>query len=213
MRHAGNGRSPITLVVADDHPMWVVGVARLAERCALEVLACCVDGHAALDAIVEHSPDVAVLDLRMPGLSGREVLGEVRRRQLRTRVLMCSAHTEPTIVHALISGGARGFVTKTAPVAELCRAVGRVASGGIWLSEELAAAFYDQVACGQRAPSERELEVLRLVAEGLTDRGIGEQLHISHETVRTNLKRLQEKLGVAGRPALVATALRRGLIE
>ena len=214
MQHAaGNRPDPVTLVVADDHPLYVAGVARLADRCGVRVLACCADGRSALEAIVAHDPDIALLDLRMPGLDGREVLGEVRRRKLRARVLMCSAHAEPAIVHALIRDGARGFVTKTAPLSELCAAVRRVAVGGVYLSPELQARFNDQVARGLRAPSQRELEVIRHVADGLTDREIGLRMHISHETVRTNLKRLQEKLGVSGRAALAATAVRRGLIE
>jgi two-component system, NarL family, nitrate/nitrite response regulator NarL len=203
----------VTLVVADDHPAYVAGLARVLERCRVRLVACCTDGRAALDAIVEHRPDVALLDLRMPLLSGREVLGEVRRLKLPTRVLICSAHTEPPTVHALIEDGARGYIGKTAPISELCAAVRKVAAGGMWLSPELQAGFNDHVASGRRMPSERELEAIRLVAKGLTDREIGLRMHVSHETVRTNLKRSQEKLGVSGRAALAATAVRRGLIE
>ena len=203
----------VTLVVADDHPAFVVGIARLLERSHVRVVACCTDGRAALDAIVEHRPDVALLDLRMPRLSGREVLCEVTRLKLSTRVLICSAHSEPPIVHALVEDGARGYICKTAPIAQLCAAVRRVAGGGTCLSPELQAGFYDYVASGQRSLSERELETIRLVAEGLTDREIGLRMHLSHETVRTNLKRSREKLGVSGRAALAVTAVRRGLIE
>jgi len=204
---------PVTLVVADDHPLFVAGIARLPEVCAVRILAFCADGRSALAAIAEHRPDVAVLDLRMPGLDGREVLCEVRRMKLPTRVLMCSVHADGATVHALVKDGAAGFVTKTAPVAEFCAAVQRVAAGRLYLSTELQAPFNEQVANGHRPLSPRELEAIRLVAEGLTDREIGQRMHISHETVRTNLKRAQEKLGVSGRAALVAEALRHGLIE
>jgi two-component system nitrate/nitrite response regulator NarL len=214
MHHAGrNPGRPVTLVVADNHPVFIAGIARLPERCAVRILACCVDGRSALDAIVEHRPDIALLDMRMPELSGREVLAEVRRMKLPTRVLICSAHAEDGIVHAVIQDGARGFVTKNATIAELCAALRRVAAGGVWLSAELQDRFNDQVTRGQRALSPRELETVRLVAEGLTDREIGERMNISRETVRTNLKRAQEKLGVSGRAALGTTAVRRGLIK
>ena len=212
-RAAGSRPNPVSIVVADDHPLLVAGIMRHAERCGIDVLACCADGRSALAAIVEHEPDVAVLDLRMPELGGLEVLGEVRRLKLSTRVLVCSELSGPATVHALIAGGARGFVAKTAPVAELYAAVRRVAAGGVWLRPELQARVIARVARGERPPSPRELEVIRLVAEGLTDRLIGLRMHISHETVRTNLKRAQEKLGVSGRAALVAAALRLGLIE
>jgi two-component system nitrate/nitrite response regulator NarL len=205
--------NPVTIVVADDQPIYMAGIVHVAERCGVRILACCADGHAALAAIVEHRPHVAVLDQRMPGLEGREVLAEVKRSELQTRVLICSAHAEPAIVHALIAGGARGFVEKVARPAELFAAVRRVAAGGVYLSAKLQAHFNDQVARGERALSPRELEVVRYAAEGLKDHEIALLMHISPETVRTNLKRAQEKLGVRGRTALSVTAVRRGLIE
>ena len=203
----------VTLVVADDHPATLAGLARMPERLGVRVVASCGDGRAALDAILEHRPDVALLDLRMPVLSGRAVLDEVVRRELRTRIVVCSAHAEPPIVRAVIESGARGYLTKSAPIAELCAAARRVAAGGIWISADVQARLNEHLARGRRAPSERELEVLRWVAEGLIDREIAARMFISPETVRTNLKRLSDKLGVSGRAALVATAVRGGLIE
>ena len=214
MQHAASNRpTPITLVVADDHPVCVAGILRMAEHFGLRVVACCVDGRSALAAIVKHRPDVALLDVRMPGLSGQEVVRAVKRLGLPTKVLICSAHANAATVHALIQDGAKGFIQKTATIGEICVAVRRVAAGGTALSTELRARIVDAVAHGFRALSPRELECLRLVAEGLTDREIGLELHISHETVRTNLKRAQAKLGVSGRAALVREGMRRGLIE
>jgi two-component system, NarL family, nitrate/nitrite response regulator NarL len=206
--------SPVTLIVADDHPPFVDGVARvLPERCSATILARCADGRAALDAILAHAPDIALLDLRMPMLGGRAVLGEVVRLRLATRVIVCSAHGEPAVVRAVLEDGARGYLDKTASWDEICVAVQSVARGGTWVSPQLQAGLNGELASPQRAPSERELEVIRLAALGLTDLQIADRMYISRETVRTNLKRCSEKLGVSGRATLVAAALRRGLIE
>lgn len=205
---------PVTVIVADDHPPFVDGVARvLPERCAATIVACCSDGRAALEAIRRHTPDIALLDLRMPELGGRGVLAEVVRLKLATRVIVCSAHGEPAVVRALLEDGARGYLSKTAAWEEICIAVQTVAGGGSWVSPELQAGLNGELSSPFRAPSERELEVIALAALGLTDAQIGERMYISRETVRTNLKRCSEKLGVSGRAALVATALRLGLLE
>lgn len=208
------GTDTVRIVVADDHPAFVDGLARtLPELCAVEIVARCSDGRAAFDAILEHEPDIALLDLRMPGLSGRAVIQEVTRRKLRTQTVVCSAQTEAPIVHALLEEGARGYITKTSSWGDICSAVQTVAAGGVWVSPELQAGLHDQLATPQRPPSERELEVLSRAAEGLTDAQIAGRMYISRETVRTNLKRCSEKLGVSGRTALVAKALRQGLLE
>lgn len=211
---AGTCTETVTLVVADDHPAFADGLARvLPERCDVRIVASCGDGRAALAAILEHRPHVALLDLRMPSLDGRAVLGEIVRAGLPTRVLVCSAHGEPTIVRALLQDGARGYLAKTASWEEIANAVRTVADGGVWVSPTLQAGLNDELCDPRRASSERELEVLELGAQGLTDVEIGARMYISRETVRTNLKRCAEKLGVSGRTALVATALRRGLLE
>jgi two-component system nitrate/nitrite response regulator NarL len=203
-----------TLVLADDHPAFVEGLARiLPERIGASVLACATNGAAALAAIDRHQPDVAVLDLRMPVLDGRVVLAEVVRRGLGTRVLICSAHGEPAVVRSVLGEGAAGYLAKTASWGEIASAVRRVAGGGVWVSPELQAGLNAELVNPQRQPSVRELEVLGLAAEGLTDGEIAARMFVSRETVRTNFKRCSDKLGVSGRAALVATALRRGILE
>lgn len=203
-----------TLVLADDHPAFVEGLARvLPERIRASVVACCTDGRAALAAIHRHAPTIAVLDLRMPLMDGRAVLGEVVRMRLATRVLICSAHGEPALVRAVLGDGAAGYLAKTASWDEITTAVRRVAGGEVWVSPVLQGGLNAELVNPQRPPSVRELEVLGLAALGMTDREIAERMFVSPETVRTNLKRCSDKLGVAGRAALVATAIRQGMLE
>lgn len=204
----------VRVVVADDHPAYAHGVARiLTEHCGARVVACCADGRTALAAIVEHRPDIAMVDLRMAPIGGRAVLAEVVRLRLGTRVVVCSAHVTPALAHAVIEDGARGYVSKTAGSRQLRRALREVLAGEVWMSADVQAAFNVHIASGRRALSPREAEVLQFVAEGLTDGEIGATMYISSETVRTNLKRCSEKLGVSHRAALAITALREGLIE
>jgi two-component system nitrate/nitrite response regulator NarL len=203
-----------TLVIADDHPAFVEGLGRvLSERLGASVVARCDDGRAALAAIHRHLPDVAVLDLRMPLFDGRAVLGEVVRLRLATRVLICSAHGEPALLRAVLGDGAAGYLAKTASWDEIATAVRRVAGGGVWVSPELQSGLNAELVNPRRQPSQREIEVLGLAALGLTDGEIAERMFVSRETVRTNLKRCSDKLGVSGRAALVATALRQGMLQ
>ncbi len=205
---------PATMVVADDHPPFVDVIAeRISQRCGVRVVARCADGESALTAIRRHQPAIALLDLRMPRLDGRGVLAEVVRLKLPTSVLVYTAHSEPALVRAVLEDGARGYLTKGCSWDELFAAVRDVAAGRVWVSPRLRPALIDELAARRRVPSPRELEVLRHASRGLTDAQIAEAMYISPETVRTNFKRSSEKLGVSGRTALVAEALRRGLIE
>ncbi|MCP9491054.1 MAG: response regulator transcription factor [Solirubrobacteraceae bacterium MAG38_C4-C5] len=190
------------------------GIIRVVpERCGAIVVAVCSDGDQALREIEHLQPDVAMLDLRMPGLDGRQVLRAVNERGLTTRILLCSASLEPPLVHAALGEGATGYLAKTASWDEICGAVLAVARGQIWLSPSLQAGLNRQVGLRNRPLSDRERQVITLAADGLTDDQIARRLFVSRETVRTNLKRSSNKLGVSGRTALVATAIRQGLLE
>jgi DNA-binding NarL/FixJ family response regulator len=213
-RTGNSAVNPVTLVVADDHLPFLEGLARvLPELTGVRIVACCADGRAALAAITEHRPGVALLDLRMPLLGGREVLTEVIRRKLPTGVIVCSEHCAPSIIRAVLEEGARGYLCKDSGWDEIVAAVRAVAAGRAWVSPKLQAGLHDELSNPRRIPSVRELEVLVHASLGLTDSKVAERMHISRETVRTNLKRCSEKLGVSGRTALVAEALRRGMIE
>lgn len=187
------------------------------ERPDLELVGEASDGREALASIKELVPDVAVLDIRMPGLDGTQVLGAVRRDKVSTEVLFLSAFMEPELAYSTVASGARGYLSKESSRQEICDAIVIVARGGTALAPEvqagLATAVRDREQRETPTLSPREQEVLRLIAQGLSAPEIGKQIHLSPATVKTHLHTLYEKLGVSERAAAVAEAMRRGLLE
>lgn len=213
MAMGGIRRRP-TVLVADDHPAIVEGlVSALPQRCGADVVGACVDGQQALEGIERLRPDVAMLDLRMPGLDGLQVLRAVVERRLATRVLVCSNNLEPRIVLATMQAGAAGYLPKEASWEEIRQAIDAAVAGATWVSPRLQSELHAQLGAQHTPLSRRELEILALAAEGLTNEQIAARLFIGSETVRTNFKRIGGKLGVSRRPAMVATAMRQGLLE
>jgi two-component system nitrate/nitrite response regulator NarL len=208
----------ISVLVADDHPVYREAVARaLRSRPEFEVVGQAEDGRAALGAIRESLPNIAVVDVEMPSLGGVEVVRAVARDGLPTRMVLLSAHLESDTVYAAVAAGVQAYLSKAWPAQRICDALVAVARGEVILPEEvqagLAAAIRSHAQPGRPALSPREHDVLVLIAEGLTAPAVGERLHVSPATVKTHLKTLYEKLGVSDRAAAVAEAMRRGLIE
>nr|WP_235733551.1 response regulator transcription factor [Mycobacteroides chelonae] len=175
------------------------------------------DGAGALALIREHQPDVALLDYRMPELDGTQVAAAVRRDELRTRVLLLSAHDDAAIVYHALAEGAAGFLSKESTRAELVSAVLDCARGRDVVTASLTAGLAGEIR--KRAQpagpslSTREREVLQMIADGLTVPAMAKQLFLAPSTVKTHVQRLYEKLGVGDRAAAVAEAMRRGLLE
>ena len=218
--YKGNVPAPaITVVVADDHPLFRDGIVRaVRERPALKLIGEASDGREALQRICELRPDVAVLDLKLPGLDGLQVVKALRRDGVSCRVLMLSAFTEGPVVHELLSAGAAGYLSKSVERTQVCDAIEVLARGGTMLDaslqDGLLAAIQAQGAKAERPwLTDRESEILVLIAEGLSAPGIGARLHLAPGTVKTHLSHLYEKLGVSDRAACVAEAMRRGLLE
>jgi two-component system nitrate/nitrite response regulator NarL len=218
--YKGNVPAPvITVVVADDHPLFRDGIVRaVRERPALKLIGEASDGREALQRICELRPDVAVLDLKLPGLDGLQVVRALRRDGVSCRVLMLSAFTEGPVVHELLSAGAAGYLSKSVERTQVCDAIEVLARGGTMLDaslqDGLLAAIQAQGAkAGRPWLTDRESEILVLIAEGLSAPGIGSRLHLAPGTVKTHLSHLYEKLGVSDRAACVAEAMRRGLLE
>ena len=209
----------VTVLIADDHPLYRDGLARaIAARPEFELVAEVADGRAALEAIREHPPAVAVLDLRMPDLDGIAVVEAIVRDHLPTRALMLSANVESALVYAAVAAGASGFWSKAADRGDICDAIAQVARGETVLDPSLQAGVFGEIharGVDDTRPvlSDREGEVLRLIAEGLTAPDIASRLYLSTATVKTHLAHLYEKLGVSDRAAAVAEAMRRGLLE
>jgi two-component system, NarL family, nitrate/nitrite response regulator NarL len=206
-------------MVADDHPVYREGIVRaIKERPELELVGEAADGREALDQIKKLAPDVAVLDIRMPGLDGTQVLAAIRRDSAQTEVLFLTAFMEPELAYRTVADGAKGYLSKSAARQEICDAIITVARGGTALAPEAQKGIAQEIQERERAGGRPELtpregEVLQLIAAGLSAPQIGKQIHLSTTTVKTHLHTLYEKLGVSDRAAAVAEAMRRGLLE
>lgn len=217
MHETVDGRR-VRAVVADDHPVYRDGLARaLVDSGRIEVVGAAGVGPAALDLIARHIPDVALVDLHMPGLDGAQVAAAARGHGLATRVLIISAYDDPVQVYDALEHGAAGFVHKEASPAQIVAAVLDCAAGREVMAPRLAAGLAAEIRrrAGPPGPalSAREVEVLTMIAAGATVPAIAAALYLSTATVKTHLHRIYEKLGVSGQAAAVAEAMRRGLLE
>ncbi|MFK0059468.1 response regulator [Streptomyces werraensis] len=220
------GTTPIRVMVVDDHPMWRDAVARDLSESGFEVVATAGDGDQAVRRAKAAAPDVLVLDLNLPGKPGVQVCKEVVAADPAVRVLVLSASGEHADVLEAVKSGATGYLLKSASTEELRDAVRRTADGdpvftpglaGLVLGEyrRLASEPAAHAAGGeeQKAPrlTERETEVLRLVAKGLSYKQIAERLVISHRTVQNHVQNTLGKLQLHNRVELVRYAIERGL--
>lgn len=206
---------PIRIVVADDHPVVRDGLRGMLEgQPDLRVVGEAADGLAAVAEVARHGPDVVLMDLRMPRLDGTKAIAQIRAEHPTVRVLVLTTYdTDHDIVRA-VEAGAVGVLLKDAPREELFRAVRAVARGEAVLAPAITARLLGRFRePTPEVPTERELEVLALVARGLTNRAIGRRLAISEATVKTHLVHVFGKLAVTDRTAAVTVALERGLIR
>ena len=211
----------IRVLLADDHVLVRQGIRQFLEDAGdIEVVAEANDGAEAIRLIQEHQPEVAVLDIRMPEMTGIEATRRIKAQFPQVRVLILTAYDDDPYVFALLQVGADGYVLKTASADELVRAVRTVYKGQSALSPEITSKVVRQMTGGKPAGAaeqvetltERELDVLRLAAQGKTNRAIGSELEISHRTVQGHLASIYGKLGVNSRTEAVTEALRRGWI-
>ncbi len=205
--------------VADDHPVYRDGMVRaISERPDLELVGEASDGRKALEAIAERKPDIALIDIRMPGLDGLEVLSAIRRDTTETQVLLLSAHLDSDLAYRAVAAGARGYLSKQAARQEICDGIVAVAGGGTAFAQEvqtgLASELHERERA-QRGPvlTSREREVLKLVAAGHSAPEVAQRIHLSPATVKSHLQAIYDKLGVADRAAAVAEGMRRGFLE
>jgi DNA-binding NarL/FixJ family response regulator len=212
MSHATG--APITLLIADDHPVVRDGLSGMFARDpGFEVLGEAGDGAEAIRLAQALTPDVILMDLRMPGMDGLTAITELARQGITARVLVLTTYDTDSYVLPAIEAGATGYLLKDAPRAELLRAVRAAAQGQAVLSPSVATRLMSRVREPETKPlSRRELEILRLVAAGTTNRDAAAKLLISEATVKTHLLNIYAKLGVSDRAAAVAEAFNRGLL-
>jgi DNA-binding NarL/FixJ family response regulator len=208
-----SSQGPITCVVADDHPAVLEAVAEFLLQGGIEVLARARDGEEALERIEQRKPLVALVDVRMPKLGGIEVTRRAQRSAPETSILLYTGYGDRALLTEALDAGVRGFVLKEAPMDDLLRAVQSVASGGTYVDPVLAGTLAAS-SIGNKLPelTQRERDVLRLLADGLANEEIGKRLFISAETVRTHVRKAMDKLDADTRTQAVARALRDLLI-
>lgn len=210
----GNAPEAISIVLADDHT-----VVRRALRLLLEeepdfeVVAEADDAEAAVRYVHGHKPTVLILDLNMPGKPSLEAIPEIREVSPQTQIVVLTMQKEPAFARQALQLGVLGYVLKEAADDELVQAVRSAAAGGTYLQPALGARLAAESDPGKQDLSDRETEVLRLIALGHTNAEIAEKLFISVRTVETHRAHIQQKLGVSSRAELVSSALARGLVD
>ncbi|HWB21682.1 MAG TPA: response regulator transcription factor [Gaiellaceae bacterium] len=203
----------VRCLVADDHPAVLNAVSDYLTEEGIEIVARARDGKDALAKIESMHPDVAIVDLRMPQLSGIDVARDAVRSSPATAVILYTGFAEQALLVEAVDAGARGVVLKEAPLADLVRAIEIVAGGGTYVDPALAGVLASGNATGKLTElSERQRDVLRLLANGNTYEEIGRQLFIATETVRTHVQKAMRQLDANTRTQAVATALRQELI-
>lgn len=214
----------IRILLADDHVMLRQGTLALLQREAdIEVIGQASDGRQAVDLAHDLRPDIVVMDVRMPELSGVEATRLIREALPEVQVLVLTAHDDEQYIFSLLEAGASGYLLKTAPVSELAKAIRQVKSGESPLSPSIARKIVVRMsnkdakspqAAQENANSNdltsRELEVLQLLAQGMNNRAIAESMTVSERTVHAHLSNIFTKMGVSSRLEAVLFAIRRG---
>jgi DNA-binding NarL/FixJ family response regulator len=213
----------IRVALADDHPIVLAGVRSLLQDALdMEVVGNATDGQAVLALLVAATPDVAVIDISMPGLNGIELARRVAQDCPSVRLMALTVHEDQAYLQQMLAAGARGYLLKRSAAEELVRAVRAVAAGGLFLDpaiagKALAVSLAAPTASGAPEPatalSPREEDVLRHTARGLSNKEIGSRLEISTKTVETYKARAVEKLGLRSRSEVVRHAARRGWLN
>jgi DNA-binding NarL/FixJ family response regulator len=211
---------PLRVVLADDHPFYREGLARMLRENGFDVVADVPNGEAAVAAVVETAPDVVVMDLNMPGMSGLEATRRLAELAPATRVLVLSVSAQETDVTEAVLAGASGYVLKDGPIEEVVSGIRAAAAGHSVISPRIATLLLGRVRDAAREDealahanlSSRELEVLQLMAEGKANNEIADALFISSSTVRNHISSILMKLKVENRVQAAVRAVRGRIV-
>jgi two-component system nitrate/nitrite response regulator NarL len=206
-------------LVVEDHPLYRFALEQaIASDRRLELVASLADGHAVFETLAEHAPDVALVDLDLPGVDGFTLLSRVAERAIPTRVVILSGDERGSSVYRALGLGAGGYLSKDLDAKGICEAVVAASRGELVVSRQLQTAVADEIRAQttvQKAPplTERERQVIHLAARGHPTADIGRRLYISESTVKTHLSAVYGKLGVSDRSSAIAQAVKRGLVS
>ena len=207
----------ITIILADDHPLMREGVRILLDRANFQIVGEASNGQEAVQLAEKHQPDIAVLDLAMPVMNGITAAAQIREISPRTKTVLLTMHTEEHHVLQALRAGVKACVTKTQAVEHLITAIREIGNGGVYLSPSVSGAVVQAYLARSETPfdplTDRERQVLQLVAEGNTTKEIALILGVAAKTAETHRVKVMDKLDIHSTAGLVRYAIRRGLVQ
>ena len=204
--------SPIRILIVDDHPVVLAGLtSMLSTQPDFEVVGSASSGEEALEVLRHRSTDILLLDLRMPGMNGVDTLLAIREERINVRAIILTSFETDEDIYRAVQAGAQAYLLKGAPQAEMIEAIHTVHGGRRYFPRHIAARLAERIM--RTDLTARELEVLQMLARGLTNKEIGNALRISGNTVRNHVNSIIEKLEVSDRTEAATTAIQRGIIE
>ena len=202
----------IRILIVDDHPLFLEGIATVvAHQADMQLVARATTGRQAIEEFGRARPDVTLMDLRLPDMSGIAAIAAIRAEHADARVIMLTTFEGDVEIQRALAAGARAYLLKSAPLDELVGAIRKVHSGRKHLPPDVAENLAEHF--DGDGLSEREIQVLRRMAEGDRNRDIGEMLSISEETVKVHVRHIMDKLGAKDRTQAVSIGVRRGVIH
>jgi DNA-binding NarL/FixJ family response regulator len=205
-------QTPIRILCVDDHPLMREGItAMIRNQADMLLVGEAANGREAIQRFREHQPDVTLMDLRLPDMSGIDTLIAIRSEFVQARIVMLTTFEGDVEIQRALQAGARGYMLKSRPPSDLLAGIREVHAGKRWIPPEVAAHLAEHL--GEENLTPRELGVLQELAGGNRNRDIAERLFITEETVKVHVKHIMEKLGAKDRTDAVAIALRRGIIQ
>lgn len=204
--------TPIRILIVDDHPVVLAGLtSMLGTQAGMKVVGSASSGAEALEMLHAKPADLLLLDLRMPGMSGIDTLHALKRARITVRVIILTSYETDEDIYRAVQAGAQGYLLKNAPQSDMIEAIRAVHAGKRYFPRHIAARLAERMM--RTNLTTRELEVLNLLARGLTNKEIGRTLDISDNTVRNHVNSIIEKLEVSDRTEAATTAIHRGIIE